>query len=247
MAPPAGADGDPASDYLYQSNVFLPQPPPQAAVAARLAHAVAAAYARGFRVKVAVIASPNDLGAASSLYGQPGRYAHFLGTELDLFYAGPLLVVMRSGYGIYDAGRSTAAERRVLASLPAPGSSADALTSSAATAVSRMTGAGALRSKDIRPPLVYALPSKGRRGQVAKLRFSVLDDSGRARETVRVFRSAKVVGTRTTGFRPTNALAYASVGWRVPAGVAGRLRFCVSAADPSGNVAPRACARLTIT
>jgi hypothetical protein len=67
----AAADGDPASDYLFQSNVFLPQPPPSHSAAAGLGRAVGAAYARGYRVKVAVIATRSDLGAASSLFGDP--------------------------------------------------------------------------------------------------------------------------------------------------------------------------------
>jgi hypothetical protein len=248
LATVAAADGDPASDYLFQSNVFLPQPPPSKSASTALARAVAAAYARGYRVKVAVIASRNDLGAASSLFGQPGRYAQFLGTELSTFYAGPLLIVMPGGYGIYDAGRSTAAEEGVLRQLRDPGGTADALTVDATTAVQRMTAAGALRSKDIRPPLLFAGPSTGKRGAVAHLRFNVLDDSGKARETARVSTtSGKLLATRSTKLRPTDALRFESIPWRVPAKLAQRkLRFCVKAVDPTGNRSVPTCATLTI-
>ena len=178
----AAADGDPASDYLFQSNTFLPQPPPSHSASAGLGRSVAAAYARGYRVKVAVIATKSDLGAASSLFGQPGRYAQFLGTELAIFYAGPLLVVMPSGYGIYDSGRSTAAEERVLARLHAPGATADTLTASATGAVQRMTATGALRSKDIRAPLILRRPVHG---QARRDRAAAVQRARRQRQGAR--------------------------------------------------------------
>ena len=79
-------------------------------------------YARGDRVKVALIHTAEDLGAIPSLFGQPGEYAHFLGVELGLWYVGPLLVVMPAGFGVYDGGRSTAAAEQVLRSVdPADG------------------------------------------------------------------------------------------------------------------------------
>ena len=67
-------------------------------------------YADGNRVKVAVIATSDDLGAIPSLMNKPDDYAKFLGQELAGFYIGPLLIVMPSGWGVYDGGRSVAAE-----------------------------------------------------------------------------------------------------------------------------------------
>jgi hypothetical protein len=54
------------------------------------------------------------MGSVTALFRRPTRYAHFLGLELRQLYQGPLLIVMPNGYGIYDGGRSTRAEARVL-------------------------------------------------------------------------------------------------------------------------------------
>ena len=117
----ARADGDPASDTLIFQNVFLPYPTPPKEITKPLAAAVSDVYAKSYRVKVAVIASPQDLGAVPSLFDKPVEYAQFLGTELGLYYIGPLLIVMPAGYGIYDGGRTVVAEETVLAKLPLPG------------------------------------------------------------------------------------------------------------------------------
>jgi hypothetical protein len=58
-------------------------------------------------VKVAVIATKEDLGAVPSLFNQPEQYAKFLGTEISFFYSGVLLVVMPAGFGVYHGGKST--------------------------------------------------------------------------------------------------------------------------------------------
>jgi hypothetical protein len=86
----AAADGDPASDVLYLKNVFLPFPAPPRDAANALQGAVDQAYARRFRVKVAVIASAPDLGSVPELFDRPTQYAKFLGTELRSFYIGRL-------------------------------------------------------------------------------------------------------------------------------------------------------------
>ena len=56
----ARADGDPASDTLIFQNVFLPYPTPPKEITKPLAAAVSDVYAKSYRVKVAVIASPQD-------------------------------------------------------------------------------------------------------------------------------------------------------------------------------------------
>src|SRR4051794_37508356 len=74
----ARADGDPASDVLYSANLFLPYSAPvPAPLARRLRGALQAAQASGRPLLVALIAGPLDLGAVSSLYGKPERYARF--------------------------------------------------------------------------------------------------------------------------------------------------------------------------
>src|SRR5581483_10522920 len=94
----ARADGDPASDVLYFQDVFLPYAKPSAGAAKQLESAVAAANKAGFRIKVAVIQSEQDLGSVPSLFNRQDIYARFLGAELKLFYTQRLLVVMPAGF-----------------------------------------------------------------------------------------------------------------------------------------------------
>jgi hypothetical protein len=91
---PARADGDPASDILVSANLSLPYPPPSGAAQQELKRAVDAVYRHRHRIKVAVIASEQDLGAIPSLFGKPADYARFLGQELSYVYIGPLLIVI---------------------------------------------------------------------------------------------------------------------------------------------------------
>src|SRR5438132_692129 len=135
----ARRDGDPASDVLIYQNVYLPYRAPSQAATAALNGEVKQVFARGYRIKVAVIAQKIDLGSIPSLYNKPADYARFLGQELSSFYVGPLLIAMPAGFGIYDGGRSTAAEARVLGGVAAPRSAKpDDLASATTTAVSRL-------------------------------------------------------------------------------------------------------------
>jgi hypothetical protein len=246
LAASAAADGDPASDTLYQQNAYIPYPAPPPADVTALKQAVTRAYARGYRVKVAVIATKTDLGAVPELFGKPDQYASFLGAELRGFYIGPLLVVMPAGFGIYDGGRSTAAEERVLATMPVHGSTASALTQTAAAGVTKLTGAGALRSKDILAPIVYAVSSTGRRGSTVAIRFQIVDDSGRSRVAVRIYAGTRQVGVVQTRLRPTDAFKLASVKWAAPRTAPRKLRFCAVGTDGGGNKSRPSCAPLTL-
>ena len=80
----ASADGDPASDVLLGQNVFYPYTPPaSAAIQKQLdTEAATASHAR-FPIKVALIASPVDLGVIPSLFGSPQKYADFLDQEIS--------------------------------------------------------------------------------------------------------------------------------------------------------------------
>ena len=237
------ADGDPASDVLLDRNVFVPYESPSPAAGAELERAVAAVYRQGDRVKVAVIFTKEDLGAVPSLFGQPADYAKFLGIELGLWYAGPLLVVMPSGFGIYDAGRSTAPEQQVLRSLSVTAGSPDDLVHSATTALERMVAAGALRSADITAPFVTAYPASATRGKTAKLHLDLYDDSGRTNAVVRVYERGSLLATLASPMAFAVGTRRVAVRWPVPEKLRSRqLRFCVVAADPSGNRSKRACA-----
>src|SRR5262249_7032855 len=119
-APPAPADGDPASDVLLFENVYLPAQAPSRAVSEALENIASAVYRRGDRVKVAIVYDQSDLGSIPSLYGDANGYARFLGLELGLWYAGPLLVVMPAGLGVYDGGRPPAPPATAAPARPVP-------------------------------------------------------------------------------------------------------------------------------
>jgi hypothetical protein len=243
----AAADGDPASDVLYLKNVFLPYPAPSRAAGTALQNAVARAYAKHYRIKVAVIASAPDLGSVPELFNEPTQYAKFLGSELRSFYVGPLLIAMPAGLGIYDGGRSTAAEDRVLAKLATHATNAEQLTRTSTTAVQQLAAAGALRSKDITKPFAFALPSSGTRGANARLRYAASDDSMRSRITIRVTTpSGKALGHVTTAMELLQPQHVQTLIWRVPRTAPTRLRFCVVAIDAAGNRSAQACAPLTV-
>jgi hypothetical protein len=248
LAGAAIADGDPASDILIADDVFVPYKPPSKQATALLRANVATAFARKYRIKVAVIASKSDLGSIPSLFNKPQAYAKFLGLELSSLYIGPLLIVMPAGFGIYDGGRSTAAENRVLRGMKIKGVSADALTRTAAAAVHKLTVTKALRSQDIHAPTVFPRTVFVHSGQAAKLEYIVLEDSERSREEVRVF-----VGTEQNKvFRtPLRRAVYASphsVQWTLPDVTASvNMKYCVVATDAAGNSSVSACAAIKLT
>ena len=136
-ASPAGANGDPASDYLSALPVFLPFESKVSDIAAEeLRQLLATTKEKGFEVRVALIATRGDLGAVPVLYRKPQRYADFLGQELLFVYKGMVLVVMPNGYGVYQNGVALPKDKRLLAQLPAPGiTDGNALAVSAGNAV----------------------------------------------------------------------------------------------------------------
>ena len=241
------ADGDPASDVLTAQSVFLPYPPPSAGAGAALQQEVDAVTKRGDRIKVAVIATPTDLGSVPSLFGKPSAYAAFLGQELGLSYAATLLVVMPDGFGVYDHGASTAADEAALRSVAIPGAGPDQLAGAARSAVGVLASAGLLHYTDRLAPNVYVFAQTVRPGVVAKLRYAVSDDSGRASLVLRVRESGRVLTTVRLPARTLNINAPYTLGWRVPRSLAGTiLQFCAQATDPSGNSSPASCAAITV-
>jgi subtilase family protein len=102
------------------------------------------------------------------------------------------------------------------------------------------------RPRDTQRPFVRAFRSRGRRGKVAKLRYTVRDNSGFTREHVVVGRGRHRLKTIFTAFARARGGRY-HVRWRVPKRIRrGRLRFCVSSTDRAQNRAPFSCARLRI-
>ena len=134
-APAARADGDPASDILLSQDVFFPYSPPTSqGVGQALVELTKRARQAGWPIKVAIIATPQDLGAASSLYANPQGYANFLFSEIG---AGKLrlLVVMPAGFGGQNLG---AGVDKALAGLGPIEGGGDPLAKLALTAVARL-------------------------------------------------------------------------------------------------------------
>ena len=109
------ADGDPGSDVLVYQNLFVAADANiSIAQQVELGDLLTSAQRSGFTIRVAIIATPADLGAITQLWGKPTSYASFLGIELSLAYAQRLLVVMPDGFGFNWQGHSTAAAYKVL-------------------------------------------------------------------------------------------------------------------------------------
>jgi hypothetical protein len=117
----ARADGDPASDYLITQRVFLPYDTKiPKADQERLQGIVLAAAQKGFPIRVALIASPYDLGSVTVIWREPQRYARFLGVELSFIHKTPLLTVMPNGLGFYWSGHDPSRATAVLTKIPVP-------------------------------------------------------------------------------------------------------------------------------
>ena len=241
--PPARADGDPASDILASDtlpfhDVFLPTEPVSPELAQKLRDAVAAANKGGFRIKVALIASPLDLGSVSVLFNMPEQYAKFLGAELLGLYKERLLIVMPAGFGLFRGGMSTAAEMAVVQTIAiAPG--ADGLAQAAIDAVKRLD--------DTEPPSAKALPGSARRGRSVVLHYTVSDNSGHAGARLRLVRGRTRIASFSSQIRPVQNGKVSAIRWTVPKSLArGVLSFCVAAIDPAGNRSAESCAPITI-
>jgi cytochrome oxidase Cu insertion factor (SCO1/SenC/PrrC family)/thiol-disulfide isomerase/thioredoxin len=141
----ARADGDPGSDVLVYQPLFLASDagvsvPEQVKLGALLR----ASAKSGFPIRVAIIASPADLGAVTSLWRKPRAYARFLGLELSQAYRGRLLVVMPNGFGFNWPGHSPAAAYRRLGRVSI-GSSGDGQASAAGLALRSLAQASGIK------------------------------------------------------------------------------------------------------
>jgi hypothetical protein len=168
LAGSARADGDPASDVLATQTLFLPGDAGIPANGqAQIAALLRAAQHDGYQIRVAIVASPADLGSVTELWRQPENYARFLAQELSLVYRGQLLVVMPDGYGVDRLANPPVSEPSALAGARAPGPNLAAAT---LTAIQRLAAAAghklpiptataptASGSSDVLPWIVFAL------------------------------------------------------------------------------------------
>ena len=142
----ARANGDPASDYLLTQRVFLPFTTKiDRNEVNRLDALLREADQKHFRIRVAMILSPSDLGTAFSLFGKPEKYSQFLGLELSFVYRGRLLVVMPNDYGYAVNGDPDPKASAVLKKLPAPGRDATKEVRAAIVAVQNLAAMSGLR------------------------------------------------------------------------------------------------------
>lgn len=134
----ARADGDPASDILLASPVFMPQdanlPPAQQS---QLLALTREAKAAGVPIKVAIISSKIDLGSVPELFGKPEPYAKFLGAEIGFVYKDRLVVVMPNGLGLFHSKHSVAAEQKAVQGIKV-GPGGAGLATAALTATERI-------------------------------------------------------------------------------------------------------------
>jgi hypothetical protein len=143
LAAPAAAraDGDPASDVLIGQDVFYPYPPNEAGDGVRRAldGMVAKAKARGYPVKVALIAARGDLGAYPNLLNQPDKYAALLATEISFNTTPRVLVVLPGGLAGRNLGPRAVGALRGLR--PPDGSGGEGAARTAMIALGRLTTA----------------------------------------------------------------------------------------------------------
>jgi hypothetical protein len=126
-APPALADGDPASDVLVNTTLFNPIDSgiPFSTVD-RLEGVLDLSAKAGFPIRVAIINSATDLGTVTSLWGKPPyEYAEYLWEELRNLYDGQILVVMPNGFGLWGPphGRYAVSKAELRVKALAPGRS----------------------------------------------------------------------------------------------------------------------------
>jgi cytochrome oxidase Cu insertion factor (SCO1/SenC/PrrC family) len=145
LSPAARADGDPGSDVLVYQNLFVAADSNiSIAQQVELGDLLTSASGSGFTIRVAIIATPADLGAITQLWRKPASYASFLGIELSLAYSQRLLVVMPDGFGFNWQGHSTSAADQLLGKIAIkPGGTG--LAASAATAVRALASAAGVR------------------------------------------------------------------------------------------------------
>ena len=99
---------------------------------------------------------------------------------------------------------------------------------------------------DPTPPRVKALASSGELGRMARLRYRVVEKSGRSSEEATIYRGARRVGTVSARLHTVDSEAlYYFIRWRSTA--RGNLRFCVVSTDTAGNRSKPSCAPLHIT
>jgi len=135
LAVPGGAraHGDPASHYL-EAELLYPAfaNRPSQALELRLLGVLQASERRGYPIKVALVATEDDLTDDPQMLRRPQRYAEFVAGELGSTQRGPVLIVTPSGFGVSSPDLSRSQARSVARRLGTPkGREGDALARAA--------------------------------------------------------------------------------------------------------------------
>jgi hypothetical protein len=141
VVPGAAAHGDPASHYLEAEALYpaFADRPSQTLELKLLGH-LQAAEERGYPIKVALVATEEDVVDNPGMLRHPQRYADFVASELHGKLQAPVLVVTSYGFGI-SGPRADA--RTILDGVEVPPqASGDALAQAAIVAVRRLARAG---------------------------------------------------------------------------------------------------------
>lgn len=176
----AWGDADPASDFLPGFDSYLPYGNSVAKpTQGQLDKLLKVARARKEPFKVAVIATPPDLGAITALYNKPQQYAKFLYREIRPIITGgdvTLLVVMPSGVGVIGRDAATKGGRAALAVHPPKGATPTVLAQTAVSTVERIAAADGHRLPKVAPtaPATAAAPSHSHRRFLGLLVAAVL-------------------------------------------------------------------------
>jgi len=145
LAGSARGDGDPASDFLLATQVFIPfDMKLPAAKQQELTSLVHDANKSGYKIRVALIGSAYDLGSVTSLWRKPRPYARFLSAEINFVYKERLLVVMPNGFGFAWPKHSSTSEYAVLSKLPV-GAGATGMLDSTVSAVQKLAAASGVK------------------------------------------------------------------------------------------------------
>jgi hypothetical protein len=145
VAATAFADADPASDELIGFDSYYPYSPQVSKPLQRQLDALLRATRKNGHVyKVVLIEAPPDLGAATSLYGKPQKYASFLFNEIHQFLVQQkptYLILTKQGIALRGKD-ATPAGKSALAKISVPSNaSSDQLAQTAVKAVEAVAAA----------------------------------------------------------------------------------------------------------
>ncbi len=180
LAAPGSAlgHGDPASHYL-EAELLYPAfaSRPSQAVELELLGVLQASERRGYPIKVALVATEDDLTDDPQMLRRPQRYAEFVSGELGSTLRGPVLIVTPFGFGISGPDLTRAEARSLAQGLDPPqGRQGDALARAAIAGARQLARAGGHPlPADIPPaPVLGSEPSSAGSGSTDLIRVAVL-------------------------------------------------------------------------